>query len=528
MSKTKSKISQYQDATRFISGNGVTINADNTKFDIQVVGEIYDPITQLRTDINVNLTAQTTTYLTTQVESYVWVDSTGTVIQSLTPPSPMLFDTIVGYWVLIHSNLTNINVINSFPYYADGTAIKFAQLMSYIGFSKFPGTNIASPGTTGTRISHTGGNAIRSGLGNTTKRPVASLIGGTDVTIEMRHRNGVQTSGIQDIDVDNYNPTGSTVSALNNNKFSVCKVWKFASGLVRVQYGQYEYANFAEALARFQTDSYVDEGNASRNGMHIGWIIFKKGTTWDSGVSGTDYLFIDVTNGRASSSLTPTMQSVYEISTPSAEITTNSTNGAITIKGGTGSNTDKNIESKNNTGTVTFSVDGNGLIIGNGIDLTNVVVSEQKDTSDSSTLTGNTNNTLMKSFLIPANTFRTNDWVQCGARFSKTGTAGQLTNRIYVNTSNSLSGATLLGTQTNGATALSTSMERNLGIKSATSTRTITTTASFSSDFPGSFTGASEVNINIDWTIAQYIIFASQLANGSDSVICTWGFIHKH
>lgn len=349
-------------STRFISGTGVTVNADTTKFDIQVVGAIVDPVTFVPTPISVNLTAQTVTHIGTQVESYVWIDSTGTVVQSLTPPIPTDFDAIVGYWVLVHSNLTNITVINSFPMYSDGTAIQLHEVINFIGFKKYPGSNIVSPGTTGTKLTHTGGFAIKNGLGG--RRPVAPLNGAVNpANLEMRHRNGVYSTGVSDIDVTNYNPSGSTVSALLPNTFQAFKVWKFASSLVRVQYGQHQYATINEALLKIDIDTYINEGNASRNGMHIGWIICKAGlASWVAGTEGVDYKFVDVIDGRSSGAFTPTIQATYDVSFPAAEFTTNSTQGAMTGKEGTGTNTNNVWEAKNNSGTVTWGVDGNGKV----------------------------------------------------------------------------------------------------------------------------------------------------------------------
>ncbi len=355
--------SNYLQATRFISGTQVTINADPTKFDIQVIGEIVDPITFIPTAININLTAQTTTHIASQVESYIWITSAGTVQQSLTPPLPTDYDSIIGYWVLVHSNLTTINIINSFPFYADGNQIKVAQILNFIGFSKFPNTNIATEGTTGTRLQHSGGFAIKLGLGNTSKRPVASLLGFVDpANMEMRHRNLTFSTGVQDIDVTNYNPTGSTVSALNNNKFSVHKIWKFSSSLIRIQYGQKQYDSYNEAVSGVNADSYVDEGNAFRNGLHIGWLVFKKGTSWGiggTGVDGVDYKFIDVKSNGSTGGLTPTMQAVYDISTL-PQILINAIKGAFTLRSATGSDTDNVFQIQDNAGITTAYIKGDG------------------------------------------------------------------------------------------------------------------------------------------------------------------------
>jgi len=357
----------YLQSTRFISGVGVTINTDPTKFDIQVIGEIVDINTFIPTPININLTAQTTTFIGTQAESYIWINSVGTVVQSLTPPTPIDFDNIIGYWVLVHSNLSTITIVNAFPIYADGINTKVSQILSFIGFSKFPNTNIASAGTIGTRLAHTGGFAIKAGIGNTTKRPVISLIGATDPSnMEMRHRNGTYTTGVQNIDVTSYNSSGSTISVLANNKFTVHKIWKFSSSLIRIQYGQHEYSSYSEAAVSIDIDSYIDEGNAFRNGLHIGWLIFKKNTSWGiggTGVEGVDYKFIDVRSNGSVGGITPTLQATYDVSVQ-PQILINDTLGALTERSNRALNTSTIHEWQNIAGTTTASVNGNGDIIG--------------------------------------------------------------------------------------------------------------------------------------------------------------------
>lgn len=350
-------------STRFISGSGVTINGvDNTKFDIQVVGMIVDPITFIETPINVNLISQTVTHIASQVESYVWIDNSGVVIQSLTPPNPINLDYIVGYWVLVHSNLTNLNVINSFPYYAEGVTIKLTQILSFLGFRKFKDTNIISAGTTGTRLTHTGGNVLKAGIGNTTKRPILNLSGATDTTLRMRNRNGVEGADTQNIDTTNIDIGGVTTSLSNPNRFGAHKVWKFASSLIRVQRGQYEYTNIDAAKTGIKIDAYVDEGNCARNGIHIGWIIFKRGTSWGTGGTGTngvDYLFIDEIQSASAGTSAVTMQGTYDNSSQ-PQLTTSTIKGAVQFQGGTGVDSDRIFEGKNNTGAITSWIAADG------------------------------------------------------------------------------------------------------------------------------------------------------------------------
>lgn len=356
--------SNYLQSTRFISGAGVAINADPTKFNIQVEGEIVDINTFAPTAISVNLTGVSTTHIATQAESFIWIDNTGTVIQSLTPPNPIDLDSIIGYWVLIHSNLSTINVINSFPYYADGVASKVNQILYYLGFSKFKGTNIVSSGTTGTRVSHTGGNAIKSGGGNAAKRPVFLLTGATDATFRMRNQNDSEGADTQTMDVGNIDIGGVTTALANNNRFGAHKVWKFSSSLIRIQRGQKSYANYDDAIVGISIDAYVDSPNGLRNGVHIGWIVFRRNTSWGSGGTGTDgsdYKFVDVGINGSTGSVLPTMQASYNISgTPKILIST--LVGAIDYMSAMATDAIAIMQWKNIAGTVTAYITGAGVL----------------------------------------------------------------------------------------------------------------------------------------------------------------------
>jgi len=351
------------DSTTIISGTGVSINADPTKFDINVTGKIVDPITFISTPIVVNLTAQTTTYLATQTESYIWINSSGVVIQSLTAPTSDILDNILGHWVLIHSNLTSINVVNDFANFTDGVGVQLLQSLTFDGFRKKVNSNIVSAGTTGTRLSHSGGLVIKAGGGGfLTKRPVFSLISGVDSTFRMRNRNDSEGADTQLMGVTSYDLAGVTTT-LANNKFSAHKVWKFSSSILRVQRGQKEYANIESALIGIDVDTYVDSPNGSRNGIHIGWVIFKKGTSWGSGgagVAGIDYKFVDVQGGKSTGGgFLANLQSSYNVS-DIPQILINAIKGAFTLQSATGVDSDNIFQGRNNAGTLTSWIKGDG------------------------------------------------------------------------------------------------------------------------------------------------------------------------
>jgi hypothetical protein len=128
-----------------------------------------------------------------------------------------------------------------------------------------------------------------------------------------------------------------------------------------------------------------------------------------------------------------------------------------------------------------------------------------KDITVSAPLTGTTAITAMKSVLIPAHTFTVGDICQIFNRALRSTATGSSINYLYINTTNSLSGATLIGLQS--AASRFYGMERNLFIRSETVSETFDSGTSASGDIPVVSTAATS-ELNIDWSVNQYIIHA--------------------
>jgi len=339
-------------------GSGVSINADPTKFDINVDGEIIDPVSHLVTSISINLTAIPVTYLASQPESYVTINSSGVPEQSLSKPTPEMYETHLCYFVLVHSNLVSLSSINNFPVKQNNVEARFNQLLDFIGFQNYDDGNLITVGTTGLRISKTAGRLFKLGVGSTNARDSLILGGITDATFQMRNRNTVIVSSTNVIDVTNYD-LGGVQTVLSNNKYTAHKIWLFASNLIRVQYGQKQYDSLVEALAGLDNDQYIDEGNAKRNGLQVGWIVFKKSiTNW---LTPADFQFVQIKGGKSVGSVVPTAQNVYDVSTQ-PQTTTNVTKGAIQDKRGTLADTDAVREVLNGAGTISHSIKGDGSV----------------------------------------------------------------------------------------------------------------------------------------------------------------------
>jgi hypothetical protein len=134
-------------------------------------------------------------------------------------------------------------------------------------------------------------------------------------------------------------------------------------------------------------------------------------------------------------------------------------------------------------------------------------------------VSGTTTETLIYSKLVAGNTILTGDIPCIQARVLKTNTNGNYSIRMYVNTSNSLSGATLMGLFTSSAaTNISVLMQRHLSVRGAT-TRVVSVALNSVTDITTGAGGQNTVSdLTIDWTQTQYIIVSAQLVSASDSM----------
>ena len=136
------------------------------------------------------------------------------------------------------------------------------------------------------------------------------------------------------------------------------------------------------------------------------------------------------------------------------------------------------------------------------------------DTIDSATLTGTTVQTLISTYQFNANDYLVGDVIRFYLRGRKIGTNSSITLRIYYNTINSLSGATVLHSLSISNTQLSFSSHKNGVIKSASATEFYP--SGIANDEALNATTASS-NINIDYTAIGYFIIALVNASVADS-----------
>tara|TARA_R110000868_G_scaffold199747_1_gene446359 strand:- start:1475 stop:2254 length:780 start_codon:yes stop_codon:yes gene_type:complete len=137
----------------------------------------------------------------------------------------------------------------------------------------------------------------------------------------------------------------------------------------------------------------------------------------------------------------------------------------------------------------------------------------------SSSTTGNTNENIMDSVLIPSGTLAANDILNFVIVTTKGGTAAGMTARLKANATAVLAGATTISTTSaTAATVLWMKIGKEMVFKNSLASQFVfaATLTNPSSDIRNDITTAG-TSLTIDFTVDQYLIVSLQVLNGADT-----------
>jgi len=149
-----------------------------------------------------------------------------------------------------------------------------------------------------------------------------------------------------------------------------------------------------------------------------------------------------------------------------------------------------------------------------------------KKANASSALTGTNTETILESIFVPAGSVAVDDIIYIRNRVFKTGAIGGFTVRYRINSSNSISGSSVLGfaNLAIGATR-SQGMERTLNLRASNTIDVIDNTTSIA--YENSSLSNPNVNITFTFTSDFWILITGQLGSGGDSMVNSNYIIQK-
>jgi len=287
------------------------------------------------------------------------------VVQSATDWTPAEIREYVVIGMAVNSNLTTVNAVNQTQVVAYAPGAQANDLMYGLGLFNVSGNTFSANGAN-LKLNKSAGSLFRRGANYTTLTDNPHIITTASLTqapLRMQNQTGAGSASGTDVDVANYDVGGVTTAISPATRFTVLRVYLFQSNLVAVQRGQALYNSLAEAKAAIQTEAYVTNSVLAANGLLRGFIVAQANATSLSDAA--KVFFIEAGRFGGSAGVgglsVSTMQNAYDNSS-NPEILTDATRLALTVRRGSGADTDLVYEGQNGAGSTTFSVTGAGAV----------------------------------------------------------------------------------------------------------------------------------------------------------------------
>jgi len=302
--------------------------------------------------------------------TYYSVDSTGTLVQRGTAPTPAQHRSEIVLGFSVHNPVGTISAVTAIPDVAINAMSQTRDILNgAIGIVNRGVHPI--PYSTALQIQVTGGTLSRLGIGYTTSitDPSRVTIAPTaPTTFQYRSKTGTATGNLTSIEVGYYDLAGAR-TAIGSTKFTSQRVYVSPTGAIRLQWGQYLYNSLALAIQALPNEAFTTYPAFENNLVLIGAITVRSTA---SNLSDTDQavftpasIFGEMASGGGGTATT-SLQGAYNNSAE-PEILTDTTRGALSIKRGTSADTDKVFEVINGAGATTASITGAGVITGSNL-----------------------------------------------------------------------------------------------------------------------------------------------------------------
>lgn len=238
-----------------------------------------------------NITNQPLTYLTSSIQTFVGINSSGNVTQQTTAFNDGQYNTIITIGTVLHQNKSTVNASITYPNVAYGYKQRSYDFLKAFGPLKLSGLIINPSSSLGLTVSS--GTAFAEGRNYQIDPNNPSYITDTGTTVSKIFRyyqsgsefvqdtnNG---AGYTTIDPSNYNPgaSGSLTAVPGsgaNKEWSIQRVFWYPNSATKgivVYYGNSTYINEIDAAANLPYESFIEVENTKQNAIYLGALLLR-------------------------------------------------------------------------------------------------------------------------------------------------------------------------------------------------------------------------------------------------------------
>jgi len=275
-----------------LGGIGSINSGDGTKFDIAsgegfVIDNHTDPENPVVNEVSWSaFSAQTVTNIATSEFSFIGINSSGAIVQQITPFDTADIRDIITIMVLIHPDNVNID---------DIVQIQRPVFNRYLGAYDFEDSvgvvnkdgNVYSANGANLNLDKSAGETFRIGSNYSTsfKSPNVTVNpSGTAISFQYVFQDGSGGFTIDPsvtlVEPDLYDDGSGTPATVPNNRFTIQRLFYFAAlDKTDIQYGQFIYQNLADAEAAILAEAFSIAPLLNSVSSFRGWLILKKNNT---------------------------------------------------------------------------------------------------------------------------------------------------------------------------------------------------------------------------------------------------------
>jgi hypothetical protein len=285
--------------TGILNGGELSTNTSTT-FDVAAGDGVINILNKDNSDPHpeikkVQWTATTITHTlgdageTDQLNTWIYVDSTGAIQQTLTIPTPSLWRNNIVLGSVIHSENV-IRFVKTFPRTAYSNGNTVSEFIEIFGPLKKSGHLLTVNSSNNMALDRSTGVAFALGRNYATDAEEPNLVSdGASTPVFHRYSStsggftkddGVAGAGYTSIDPTKYDNNG-TLTSVSGGNYSVQRLYYFPNNtsVIVAYYGKNEYASMDAAEQNYLLENFQEAENTNSQAIYLGAIILKGNVT---------------------------------------------------------------------------------------------------------------------------------------------------------------------------------------------------------------------------------------------------------
>jgi hypothetical protein len=263
---------------------GILTNSNSTTFDVSsgfgiIIDNESDPSTPVINTVVINSSTQNNlTFLTTDTQTFILVNTSGNIVQQATQPTVTQLKQDIYLGKINHYDKANISSIVLDSYIQRNISTQFHDFYSALGLINLGCT--VSPNGSNMNLDSSGGTLLGNGINSINlyspnsldiqSFPLINFYLATQLDVFTPTVNIVPDGSNYDFEGTITSNTGIVTTAVNH------RIYITAAGEYILQYGQKVYNTITEAVAGLSNESFIINNSCKRgNSILLGWITVK-------------------------------------------------------------------------------------------------------------------------------------------------------------------------------------------------------------------------------------------------------------